>query len=265
MGLIRKSVTPRLIAANRANSQKSTGPRTPLGKRHASRNAAKHLIFAKVTSASMKELGEDPAELTDLCESLRRTFQPEDDFENMLIEDMAEIRWRKRRLMRAEAGILACQKRQLEIGRKWKEADYGKGLAGISHDMLAADWGLAGLSPSASNFQEIVAALEHLKYSLENEGFDEEESGFLKLVYGQKGSSKGRYLIRLFERGCKEARGEVVGDSQKAAITRLLFMEGLDKEIASFRRLAKLHYARDVEVTESLRDSSLILSEGDFE
>jgi hypothetical protein len=63
----------------------------------------------------MKELGEDPAAFEQLSESLRQAFGPQDGFEEMLVEDMAEIRWRRERLMRAEAGMLASKKRAFKI------------------------------------------------------------------------------------------------------------------------------------------------------
>ena len=53
MSLIQKKTTPRLHAANRANSLKSTGPQTKLGKAHSSRNALKFGVFARVTEPLM--------------------------------------------------------------------------------------------------------------------------------------------------------------------------------------------------------------------
>jgi hypothetical protein len=145
VALVRKGTTPVLVAANKANARKSTGPRTELGKARSSRNAGKHLVHASVSVHSMKELGENPAEFYGLRESLQRAFNPQDEFEQMLVDDMAEIRWRRRRLMRAEAGMAASQKREFEIERQWKIADYGKGLDAVANDMLVADMGLAAL------------------------------------------------------------------------------------------------------------------------
>jgi len=82
----------------------------------------------------MQELGEEAAAFEEVRESLLRTFRPADGFEQMLVEDMAEIRWRRQRLMRAEAGIVASQKRKFEIEREWKVANYGKGLGALASD-----------------------------------------------------------------------------------------------------------------------------------
>jgi hypothetical protein len=183
----------------------------------------------------------------------------------MLVDDMAEIRWRRQRLMRAEAGIVASQKRRFEIEREWEVAGYGKGLAAAANDMLAAERGLAALRPSGSNFADITESLQALKYSVESKGFREHDSFFLKLVYGEKPCYKGRHLTNLFNDGCKRAKDENGKSSDEVEGTRRAFLETLAEEIASFRKLAELHYARDVEVTEPLKDSHLIPSQEDLD
>lgn len=265
MALVRKKLTPRLQAANRANSLKSIGPQTKLGKVHSSRNAIKSGVFSKLPAASMKELGEDPAAFDQLRESLCSAFDPRDGFEQMLVEDMAEIRWRRQRLMRAEVGILASQKRKFEIEREWKVANYGKGLGGLANDMLSADMGLAGLNPSSANFAQITSSLQSIKYSVQTWGFKEEDSSFLTRVYGQKPSYTGRHLIGMFKRACEESKNQGENSAEEIETNRQVFLEKLDKEIASFSTLAELHYARDVEVTEPLRDSHLIPSQEDLD
>jgi hypothetical protein len=264
MSLIQKKTTPRLHAANRANSLKSTGPQTELGKARSSRNALKYGVFARLPVASMKELGEDPAEFEQLSESLRQALCPQDGFEQMLVEDMAEIRWRRQRLMRAEAGILATKRREFEIEREWKVANYGKGTSGVSNDMLSHDWGLAALRPSGENLNTITEFLEVLNYSVETEGFREGDAWMLKAVYGEKPSYTGRYLIGMFNRGREGVKDENGKDSGDVESTRRVFLEALGNEITSFRKLAKLHHAKDVEVTEPLIDSQLIPSQEDL-
>jgi hypothetical protein len=182
----------------------------------------------------------------------------------MLVEDMAEIRWRRQRLMRAEAGILASQRREFEIEREWKVANYGRGLAGVANDVLYANMGLSALRPSDENLNQITECLEVLEHLVETEGFREEDSWMLKAVYGGKPSYTGRYLTGMFKRGQEGAKDESGQDSGEVEGTRRVFLETLTREIASYLKLAELHHAKDVEVTEPLMDSQLIPSQEDL-
>ena len=53
--------TPKENSARQANAQRSTGPRTEIGKQRVALNAVRHGYFAdKQAYAAMKVLGEDP-------------------------------------------------------------------------------------------------------------------------------------------------------------------------------------------------------------
>ena len=56
----KKPVSPRKRLANRRNAKKSTGPKTPEGKRRSGRNAVKHGLLSRdlvVTSATLPRWG----------------------------------------------------------------------------------------------------------------------------------------------------------------------------------------------------------------
>jgi hypothetical protein len=91
--------TPAQVAANQANSQDSTGPKSPAGKARSSRNSFKHGLYAK----DLVLPGEDPAELDQLRASLRAEHQPANTTEEMLVNDLAENFWRIRRMREREA------------------------------------------------------------------------------------------------------------------------------------------------------------------
>jgi len=257
VSLVRKNATRRLLAANRANSQKSAGPRTELGKRHASRNASKHLVFANALPSSMREHGEDPAKYEKLCESLWRVFQPRDGFEQMLVEDMAEIRWRRRRVIRAKAGILVVKNRQFEEQEERYVDGRGKWEVGLS-----------GLPPSIPIFIKIISYLWTVKDSIESEGFKEDKLIYLTVVYGHECVNPGRNLTDLFKRGCQEVQeakdgtGTAAGEAQE---TRRVFLDALEKEMGSLEKRAELLYARQLEAIDPLRDSRLLPSQEDLD
>jgi hypothetical protein len=89
------------IAANQANAQKSTGPRSPEGKSASRLNALKHGIDA----ASIVIPGEDPADYDALAAHYYREFRSESPSENFHVEAMLRADWQKRRLLRVEADL----------------------------------------------------------------------------------------------------------------------------------------------------------------
>jgi hypothetical protein len=89
------------IAANRANAQKSTGPRTPEGKAASSFNALKHGMDA----ASTVIPGEDPAEYERLAAGYRESFNPESPLEEFHVNTLIRCDWQKRRLQRTETKL----------------------------------------------------------------------------------------------------------------------------------------------------------------
>jgi hypothetical protein len=86
------------LAANRANAQQSTGPRSVEGKSVSRFNALKHGVDA----ASPVIPGEDPAEYQELAAEYQRRFQPETPDERYHVQTMIDSDWQKRRLGRLE-------------------------------------------------------------------------------------------------------------------------------------------------------------------
>jgi hypothetical protein len=116
--------------------------------------------------------------------------------------------------------------------------------------MLSKDMGLAALRPSDENLNQITECLEVLEHLVETEGFREEDSWMLKVVYGEKPSYTGRYLTGLFDRGREGAKDGSGKESGEVEGTRRVFLETLSREIASFRK--------------PLMDSQLIPSQEDL-
>jgi len=79
--------------ANRANAQKSTGPKTPEGKAIASRNASKHRLCAATFILETEDLGE--FEALRACYYTR--FGPRDQVENELVDKMVHSVWNQKR------------------------------------------------------------------------------------------------------------------------------------------------------------------------
>jgi hypothetical protein len=89
------------IAANRRNSQKSPGPRTPEGKAVSRYNALKSGLDAQ----SMVIPGESAEELERLVENYRREHRPASPTEQFLVDAMVAADWQLRRLRAIEAEL----------------------------------------------------------------------------------------------------------------------------------------------------------------
>jgi hypothetical protein len=93
--------TLRQIEANRLNSRKSTGPRTPEGKAVSSQNALKSGLDAE----SQFVTGEDRSDFAALQNEYIARFQPLTPEERFQVDTLLRNDWILRRLFRAEAQL----------------------------------------------------------------------------------------------------------------------------------------------------------------
>jgi hypothetical protein len=104
----------RQIAANRRNAQKCTGPKTEEGKRASRMNALKHGMSARILVLPY----EDEIEYHELRAKLIEGYQPANNQELMLVDQIAAGYWRTARARAYERDMLAGQvaTRKLENG-----------------------------------------------------------------------------------------------------------------------------------------------------
>jgi hypothetical protein len=97
------------ISANRANAQKSTGPVSAEGKAIASHNA----VRSGLTGQTVLLKTDDVAAYDRLIERFTIKFQPFDDEERALVQDLADTEWRLARIAPLEASYLAMGRMEL--------------------------------------------------------------------------------------------------------------------------------------------------------
>jgi hypothetical protein len=97
-GAIVMSISPAQLAANQANAQLSTGPRTEAGKARSSQNAIKHGLFSR----QLLLPGEDPNALASFRSSVLKRLAPRDLLELQVVEQYISSSWKLRRLEAAE-------------------------------------------------------------------------------------------------------------------------------------------------------------------
>lgn len=100
-GAASRAASLRQLAANRANAQKSSGPRTAAGKAKSSMNAVKHGL----TAVRIVLDGEDPAQFEDLRTRLLLEFEPQTALEEVLVDHLSGILWRLRRVPMLEVAL----------------------------------------------------------------------------------------------------------------------------------------------------------------
>src|SRR5579864_4934288 len=93
--------TLKQFAANRRNSQKSTGSKTPEGKAAVSLNALRHGLRARSVVLPL----EDRNEFDRLCDDLEVEWHPQSRTEQFYVEQMAVSQWKLIRMEVGEAAI----------------------------------------------------------------------------------------------------------------------------------------------------------------
>ena len=102
------------LQANQRNAEKSTGPKTEIGKSRSSQNALVHGIFSRHLFLA----DEDPQIFADLLSDLTQELRPSGVFEMSLTERIAVTLWRQLRLLRAETASLELERKDLKVAHE---------------------------------------------------------------------------------------------------------------------------------------------------
>ena len=95
----------RQAAANRRNAQLSTGPRTPEGREISSRNSQQHGVLSQRVTTDVE--GNEIYER--MLSSFMDEYGPRSETELILVERLANLFWRERRLIQTERSQLSSQ------------------------------------------------------------------------------------------------------------------------------------------------------------
>jgi hypothetical protein len=147
------NTTTKQREASRANSQKSTGPRTTAGKAASRFNALKHGIFA----VHQIMFDEKPEDLDELAAEYCELYNPADAHERSLVDTLVYNEWRLRRMRRVEANLWyraydACLVKNIETT-----------LTCTSGDAFAAD------SATFERLQRLVNSCERIYHRAHKE------------------------------------------------------------------------------------------------
>jgi len=159
------------------NVASATGPRTPKGKQRSSRNALKYGIFSKFLILK----SESRAAYQSVLNGLREDLQPQGTLEAALVESLAVLLWRKRRLLQAESAEISMEHifRDLDAYEKQQVETWDRYRAGETAG------GMLRPSPNPFLVQEAIRILTKMRKHLKESGFDQNIGSFLlKKLYG---------------------------------------------------------------------------------
>jgi hypothetical protein len=193
------------------------GPTTQRGKQKSRQNATKHGIFA----VGIVRSRESEAEYLKIVEDMVETVQPMGRIEEILVEKLAMLVWRYRRLLQAEAA---------EVARETEFAEEGN-LEGKTSAMLMLR-GETGLVPGAFLTKNEVAlhasidALRKLRQLVQEKGLNwERDREALKTLYGsvKEQGEESHISIRVVHNGEEDKGpdpyGPLAGKYRELALT----------------------------------------------
>ncbi len=233
MPLTQTQLTPRALAARRANARKSTGPRTEAGKRRVALNALQGGGHLRRLAAGMRELGENPLEFRRLFADLLDSYQPATAAEALLVEDVATLRWQRRRCERAQAGVLAQHQdvsRQEAIRSAVKRR-----YRCWSHPAGAVGGGLRGAADAAYKFEQLKEMIDILEAKIEAGDFSDETRSLVRTIYGENPTGRGASIAKLFE---DLARSGAQGMLFEATLQALKICLTEDSDVAELEEAA---------------------------
>ncbi|MGH9815689.1 MAG: hypothetical protein ACRD6I_06385, partial [Candidatus Acidiferrales bacterium] len=176
------------ITGDGGRLHRMTGPRTAHGKRRSSRNAVKHGIFSKV--AVIK--GEAQAEFNSLLRGLRESLRPVGALEQLLVEKLASLAWRYRRMVIAEGAEI---QKSVDFFQWDRDLNREHSLDS-SLPMAKFAGGLIAQLRSPEMTSRCLELLEELRSSVARWGFDpERDATLLTTLYGTNVEHPSRHSL----------------------------------------------------------------------
>jgi hypothetical protein len=122
----------RQLETNRANAKRSTGPKSADGKARSSKNALAHGLTARDIVIG----DEDPEEFERLRMGLQADFKPASMIERELVERLAGLLWRLRRIPVLEGALLDARQEETASGAQ----DFTLPVTVEQREVLIAAW-----------------------------------------------------------------------------------------------------------------------------
>ena len=225
-----KDLSSAQCAARRKNSRKSTGPRSCRGKRRSSRNALKHGLYSDVRffcQEAAMELGEDPNDFTRLYRALVEARPPANALEQVLIEDITVLIWKKARLERSESAVQVCNVRKHDLERLRQSIQVDRDVTSVSQAEVF-EKGLRVMLDAPGKFEKVISMMAMLEDLTERHEFNDDMHRLLLALYGKEPTLRGAGLLNQFVKLRKMRREGQEFENAKTVFGSMLADEHVD-------------------------------------
>jgi hypothetical protein len=250
----KKTMSLKQIEANRQNSLKSSGPKTPAGKTRSRMNAMKHGILSDEVVVKGLRYKESSREFWDIRESYWQHFAPEGPLEEALLEQIVANRWRQRRVLIAETGEIALG---VESGW-WRRNNKQVTVLGCLAWMNSMDV-VERICESLDGIRYLMSILEDVREDVKKEG--ELTEAALKRAQdslGGKPNTLTNPLAQLRARLAENPEGLEAGDLK--ARHRQSVLEFVQRELSFLQRAEYRMDEHEEQKEEALQAASVLPS-----
>ena len=183
-----KGYMQRKTEANRRNAARSTGPKTPRGKRIVSRNALHHGILVGTIVGMVHD--EKIEDFRGLFMDLVSEYEPEGRLEELLVERIATAFWKLKRALQAEQGeigkaILAADDRlrSADFRENVKELVDWSMMAHLGKHIVGSEKLILNLEQSETGIGFLEGLVRDVRDEIEHTG-SLSESGLQQVIRG---------------------------------------------------------------------------------
>ena len=175
---------PAKIDQIRQTSIQTLSPRSKAGRQRSSQNAIKHGIFSECTILP----GEPRHKYESLLQGFSETLQPADRLEEFLVEKLASIAWRHRRLLLAEGAEIRESSEFLEWDQRNRQRQEAEKLGTREFPLALISNEGSGLIWNIRNPDILERCLEllcELRQEIRSSGLEKErDTSILRKIYG---------------------------------------------------------------------------------
>jgi hypothetical protein len=251
-----RTVSPKMLASNRRNARRSTGPRTAAGKLASRMNAVRHGILSSAVVVRGLRIREHEEEFQVLREECWKCLAPVGRIEEMLADKIVTAQWRLRRALMAETGEIVLS----VDGGRHRRANREPLPLGIFANPFQD--GAAQMEKSTQGLEYLKAVLKFVRRDVESEGeLTQATCDQVLERFMNKPNFLTRELLGYRERMATEATEglspEELKDTYRRAVLRFI-----EEKLVEYAELSNQSEERE-EKEETARQAANILPEAE--